>query len=377
MSSNHIEDTHVLIIRAGITSLLLAQGLKKHGIKVSIFETERSAAEHRPGEWAMGLHWALPQLQSLLPDIRLRTNTTQPDPDFVAKDTDTFSLYNGETGEPLKLLTIGGMRRFSRTKLRVLISEGIEVRYGKTLSSISYGNEESRTSAHFADGTSVRRDALIGADGPRSKVRDLVVGEGRSEASPAGVVVAIVRSKYTAEQALKLRQHASLTSVAFHPNGPYTAIFGQDFQSSEPENWEFQTMHSSMPKDFKGSDSDKLRLLKSRAAEYVGIWKNAFHRVDFDNKGGRATLAGDAAHPMTPQRGQGLNYAICDVANLVAALTKAQKGELSLNDAVREYDAEMLKRGGNEVQEALLNAKMIHDWNSILQSPSMTSVSVQ
>jgi 2-polyprenyl-6-methoxyphenol hydroxylase-like FAD-dependent oxidoreductase len=97
-------------------------------------------------------------------------------------------------------------------------------------------------------------------------------------------------------------------------------------------------------------------------------WKT----VRFDNKGGRATLAGDAAHLMILQRGQGLNYAICDVANLVSALNKAQKGELSLNDAVSEYDTEMIKRGGDEVQKALVNTKMVHDWNSLLQSPLMS-----
>jgi 2-polyprenyl-6-methoxyphenol hydroxylase-like FAD-dependent oxidoreductase len=337
----------------------------------------------------MGVHWALPLLQSLLPnDIWLRTNTTQPDPRVIAKATDTFSLYNGQTGELLKTLPSWGMRRFSRTKLRALISEGIEVKYGKTLSSISYNESGSGVSAHFADGTSVSGDVLIGTDGPRSKARDLIVGEGRSEASPAGVVVAVVRSKYTAEQALYLHQHASMTYVAIHPNGTYTGVFGQDFTSSEPENWEFQIMHSSMPKDFKGSDVEKLKLLKDKAAEYVGIWKDAIEwipegtpvgfnqlvywkPVEFDNRGGRATLAGDAAHPMTPQRGQGLNHAICDAANIVAALGKVQKGELSLNDAISEYDTEMVKRGGDEVQVSLVNTQMFHNWKSIMQSPLM------
>ncbi|PMD41049.1 hypothetical protein L207DRAFT_348528 [Hyaloscypha variabilis F] len=238
---------------------------------------------------------------------------------MVARDTDTFGLYNGKTGELLKALPTGGMRRFSRRKLRALISEGVDMKYGKTLSSISYNDSGSGVSAHFADGTSVSGDVLIGTDGPRSKVRELVVGKERSEARPAGVVAAIVRSKYTAEQALELRQHASLMTIAYHPHGTYTAIFGHDFHSPDPENWEFVTMHSSMLPTFEGSDADadKLKLLKNRAAEYVGIWKNAIEwipdgtslsfnhfvywkTIEFDNKRGRATLAGDAAYPMTP-----------------------------------------------------------------------------
>ena len=337
----------------------------------------------------MGVHWALPLLQSLLPDeIWQRTNTAQPDPHLVAKDTDTFAIHNGQTGELLKNLPSGGMRRFSRTRLRTLISEGIDVKYGKTLTSISYDDSGGRVSAHFADGTNFRGDILIGADGPRSKVREVIVGKEKSEATASGVVMGRVRTKYKPDQALVLRHHASIASVAIHPNGTYTGIFGQDFTSPQPQDWEFQVTHSSMPIDFKESNAEKLKLLKSRAVEYVGIWKDAidwipdgtalsFNRlvywkpIEFDNKQGRATLAGDAAHPMTPQRGQGLNHAICDAAKLVAALAMTRKRELSLSQAVSEYDSEMIKRGGDEVKESLVNTHMFHDWTAFSQSPIM------
>jgi 2-polyprenyl-6-methoxyphenol hydroxylase-like FAD-dependent oxidoreductase len=145
-----------------------------------------------------------------------------------------------------------------------------------------------------------------------------------------------------------------------------------------------------MPQTFEGSDADadNLKLLKHRAAEYVGIWKNVIEwipdgtslsfnqlvywkTIEFDNKRGRATLAGDAAHPMTPQRGRGLNHAIYDVANLVIALNKVQKGELHLNDALNDYGDEIVKRGGDAVEESLLNTQMVHDWNSLRRSPLM------
>jgi 2-polyprenyl-6-methoxyphenol hydroxylase-like FAD-dependent oxidoreductase len=75
---------------------------------------------------------------------------------------------------------------------------------------------------------------------------------------------------------------------------------------------------------------------------------------------------------MTQHRGQGLNHAICDIANLVSVLNKANKGEFTLKDAIDEYDAEMIKRGGDEVQAALVNAQMLHDWNSLMQSDLMS-----
>src|ERR1700710_973629 len=90
----------------------------------------------------MGVHWALPHLQSLLPpEIWSRLNTAQPDPSREAKPTDMLEFFNGETGELLKAVPTGGMRRFSRGKLRALCSEDIEVHYGKKLVTIIYGEE--------------------------------------------------------------------------------------------------------------------------------------------------------------------------------------------------------------------------------------------
>jgi hypothetical protein len=117
----------------------------------------------------MGVHWALPMLQSFLPsDLWLLTNSAQPNPEFVSRSSDKFNPYNGATGEVLKPLPMGGMRRFSRGKLRRLITEGIEVQYGKTLNSISSDKSRGGISAHFADVTSISGDILVGTGGSRN-----------------------------------------------------------------------------------------------------------------------------------------------------------------------------------------------------------------
>ncbi len=93
---------------------------------------------------------------------------------------------------------------------------------------------------------------------------------------------------------------------------------------------------------------------------------------------GRITLAGDAAHPMTFQRGQGLNHAITDSLRLFEAIQKfwdnGQKG-IALEkraDAVSGYEKEMVARSGEEVRLGEKNSKMLHDWDMVMQSPAVT-----
>jgi 2-polyprenyl-6-methoxyphenol hydroxylase-like FAD-dependent oxidoreductase len=80
------------------------------------------------------------------------------------------------------------------------------------------------------------------------------------------------------------------------------------------------------------------------------------------------TLCGDAAHPMTPHRGQGLNNALQDASNFVEAMKRVVQGE-KLEDEVSKYDEEMLERGMAEMGVSLKQTLFIHDWETLMQSP--------
>ncbi|RDW88035.1 hypothetical protein BP6252_00067 [Coleophoma cylindrospora] len=379
---------HVLIIGAGISGLLLAQGLKQAGMRFSIFETEPSATAERPREWTMAVHWALPMIDELLPeDLRKRVLTTQPDPEYVVNMDDKTKFFHGVTGELLTELPSLGARRLRRRALRELCSEGIDIQYGKTLSDIVY--TDTGVVAQFTDGTEAQGSLIVGTDGPRSKTRALLVGEAAAEVSSSGKILCSATSSYTASQAEYLREQVPFMRPALHPNGSFYVIFPQDVSDPNPEAWTFQVMHSSMPYDFVGDNAARMKLFKERATLVAEPWKSCIEwlpdstRVYFDNqvywksipfdtRAGRATLAGDAAHPMTPQRGQGFNHAVCDVYNLVAELKKMHTEGLSLEGAVDAYTGEMVKRGGDEVEAALLNTQMVHDWDRAMQSPLFT-----
>lgn len=95
--------------------------------------------------------------------------------------------------------------------------------------------------------------------------------------------------------------------------------------------------------------------------------------VPWHNHDGRATLAGDAAHPLPPHRGQGLNHCIADVEKLVEALKGVRTGSKTLPEAIDGYDKEVVARGAAEVQDSKANALAVLDWKRMMESPLFKS----
>lgn len=81
----------------------------------------------------MGIHWALPMLESLLPDdlkTRLANETfTDSSVDWEKFPNNHMRMFNGITGEIMKDIPISGkIVRVSRRKLRHFLAQGIEVK---------------------------------------------------------------------------------------------------------------------------------------------------------------------------------------------------------------------------------------------------------
>jgi len=99
----------------------------------------------------------------------------------------------------------------------------------------------------------------------------------------------------------------------------------------------------------------------------IGYWIP----IPWDNHSGRSTLCGDAAHPMTPHRGQGLNHAICDASNLIKLIQNVRDGEAKLSEAISGYDAEVVRRGEDEVIASKASCYQMLDWKQVMDSPIM------
>lgn len=84
---------------------------------------------------------------------------------------------------------------------------------------------------------------------------------------------------------------------------------------------------------------------------------------------GKVTLAGDAAHPMTPHRGQGLNNAVLDCNHFMKEIEAMPERTITaLREAVRRYDEALWKRGHEAVMSSMENSVAVHDWDKLKDS---------
>lgn len=117
------------------------------------------------------------------------------------------------------------MKRVSRKKLRALCAEGIEIQWGKDLEDVKYDPDQQGITAHFSDGSSYHGDVLVGADGPKSKVREILLGTEKSQNTSLEIVYNMTIVKYgDAKKALHVRSGHPQNLLGYNPNGIFTMI---------------------------------------------------------------------------------------------------------------------------------------------------------
>ncbi|RAL07228.1 FAD-dependent oxidoreductase [Aspergillus homomorphus CBS 101889] len=390
----------VLIVGAGSTGLALAQGLKQAGISCVVLEKHTCIGAHTR-DWNMGLHWGAESLRSLIPDeLWKRIQSVQVDPSISPTESDALNFIHGSTGEIMASIPAPMFNRLRRRKLRELLATGLDLRYDKRLQAVDFSEDGQDVTARLADGSCLTTKIIIGADGARSTVRQLLLPEtGQIRQLP--YCATFVQARFSAEQARFLRQFHPLYLAGINPAGLF-AFFGMhDVENpGRPETWTFFfyiSWHSDYQEQERTagwSNAQRLKQVKEYAKNFANPWKSAFKWLDddhevwymgltdfdpgaedhhWDNQGGRVTLAGDAAHAMTYQRGQGLNHSITDAAKLVEAIRRFVSGEELQSTAVSEYEEEMIARASDEVRLSTVNTEMVHNWQQVKQSPVLAS----
>ncbi|MDR7276792.1 FAD-dependent oxidoreductase [Catenuloplanes atrovinosus] len=204
------------------------------------------------------------------------------------------------------------------------VAAGAEVRFGTALTGLS--QDADGVTATLDQGETVRADYLVGADGVKSTVRDLVGIGQRSHGSAGHFVSIIFRAK------IELPDDAPRFTLIYLMNPAAQGLL----LYIEPGRWMFGVNYyperGQSPADFT----------RERCVEYARIaagdphldvdvesytpW-DATHMVADGYRAGRVFLAGDACHAHPPAGGFGVNAGVQDAHNLAWKLAAVLRGE--------------------------------------------------
>ncbi|KAK1985286.1 putative monooxygenase [Colletotrichum cereale] len=381
----------VAIIGAGLTGLIAAHALKQQGFEVTVFERDASI-DARPRDWTILIHWGMAILKEMLPEQVLESfpkSFCNPYLEFNEWD-ESIPLYNGLTGEIIFQSPTPDARRVSRLLLRQVLADGVDIRWGKHLEQLIPGKHS--VELVFKDGETFDADYVLGTDGASSKVRELLMGIEDAKPVPSGFSIANCMCKY---------RDADKVNAIIGAHPVCALMMGSENMagcgvSSVGDPKDVSTWETFWVKIWRGHS---VSLRGQEAIEYAtrdlaGIcepfrsaleWtpENSPCYLDemkywlpspWETHDGRVTLAGDAAHPMLPFRGQGLQHAIIDVQKYIIALTRLRGTDNASNrkEIMIAYGADVVERGSNAVAQSLKEAENALDINTVGQMLMIT-----
>jgi 2-polyprenyl-6-methoxyphenol hydroxylase-like FAD-dependent oxidoreductase len=352
----------VLIVGGGIGGLTLALELSRRGIGCQVFE---SAPEIKAVGVGVNL---LPHAMRVFSELGL-----QPALERVAIETAEAAFFN-RFGQLIYREPLGRRAGYAwpqlsihRGDLQMVLLEAFKQRIGEDrlhldAHCVSVAQDE-HVVLNFKNGNSVRGAAVIGCDGIHSVIRkQFYPDEGAPRYSGINMWRGVTRSTPVLSGASMVRAGWLKTGKLVHYPIRNNVDEASDGTKRQLVNWlwEIETPN------YKAWDWNRAARVEDFIAD-VETWKfdwldvPAFFRaadvvleypmVDKDPLPawtfGRATLLGDAAHPMYPRGSNGAGQAILDARALAECLSAGNDPETAL----KAYEAERLAPTSNVVLE--------------------------
>lgn len=227
-----------------------------------------------------------------------------------------------------------------------------------------------------------KADLVVGADGIRSSIRKSVIEE---VVSPLRYLDCIVILGICSLENLQTLEHELLDSATvFQTANGEERIYMMPYDS---KSIMWQLSFPMLEEDAKKLSSKGPQALKEEACHRTQ-WHDpipqimaatsaaqvsgypVYDRALLDpivlKKAAQITLIGDAAHPMSPFKGQGANQALLDALALARSIAKGCRPQTNWKDTgirenvLNEFEEEMIERTNSKVTDSAAAAKFLH-----------------
>ncbi len=384
---------HVAIIGAGIGGVALAVACLHRGIPFTLYERDASFDAR-----AQGYGLTLQQASNAIKGFGL----------ISLKDSVSSTRHVVHTTEG-KEITEWGLRTHANVKktpkrinmhiprqaLRLALLEQLgghdALEWGHRLVDFKESENKGVELSFQVNGKikNVKADLVVGADGVRSVVRSLLVGEDITPLRYLGYVVVLGICSLEALKGVE----SSLLDLAtvFQTVNGYERIYVMPY-ALDSVMWQFSfPMPEEEAKALSVQGAQALKeeafrrakwhkpvpeiLLATPTQQITGypVYDRELLRPKLLEKGGAVTLIGDAAHPMSPFKGQGANQALLDALALarsisVACTSASNWKEVGIRQTIlTEFEEEMLARSASKVKDSAEAVKTLHSKDVLRQ----------
>ena len=391
-SASKPEDTrypHLAIIGGGIGGVALAVACLHRAIPFTLYERD-SGFNARSQGYGLTLQQASKAIEGLgvfaltQGVMSTRHVVHTPDGKKIA-DWGVRNLQPGDVKTTPKRTNVHIARQSLRLALLQQLGGESQVQWGHQL--LDFKDSEAGVDLRFqledmGEIKHAKADLVVGADGIRSAVRRLLMGEEVSPLRYLGCIVilgicplqdivgvdrslldsATVFQTANGHERIYMMPYDSsslMWQLSFPmPEQAAKALSAKGVQALKEEAIRRCQWHDPIPQILAATDT-------TRVSGYP-VYDRALLKPEWLKKAGKVTLIGDAAHPMSPFKGQGANQALLDALALAREITRGCRPlsywrKAGVRDSVlTEFETHMLERSASKVEESAHAAMFLH-----------------
>lgn len=379
---------HVAIIGGGIGGVALAVACLHRGIPFTIYERDNSFGARSQG-YGLTLQQASKAIEgfgifSLEKGIISTRHVIHTPSGEIISEWGSRNRTQSVAENPSKRRNIHIARQSLRFALLEQLGGHDKIKWNHQLVDFKESEGKGVDLSFQVNGKmhSAKADLLVGADGIRSTTRKLLIGEETTPLRYLGCIVILGICLLADLEGLEsplldnetVFQTASgnvriymmpysLDSVMWQLSFPMSenkakALSDKGVKALKEEACRKTLWHSPIPQIIAATSETKI--------SGYPVYDRELLSKELLEKGIQLTLIGDAAHPMSPFKGQGANQALLDALALARVITKgcgplSQWRETGVRKSVlTDFETEMLKRSASKVKDSAEAAKLLH-----------------